>query len=424
MARRPRPRARGRYKSFAGGAPAPPELCKISAVSRALNSSQVVNIEDLRRIAHARIPKAVFDYLDGGAEGEQTLAENCRAFREVTFRPRGAVAVHDCNLKTNVLGYEISFPAMLAPVGYSRLMHPGGEVAASRAAGEAGTGYILSTISGHKLEDVRAASKGPVFYQLYLMGGRQAAEAALDRASKAAFSGLVITVDTPVAGMRERDPRNGMKELTGSSVLAKLPYVGNILSHPGWLTSFLLDGGMPKLENIVIPGHGAMELVDVAAALAESTVTWEDLRWIREFWKGPIVVKGILTGDDARRAIDEGAAAVVVSNHGGRQLDSVSPSLRALPEIIAAVNGRIDVLMDGGVRRGSDIVKALCLGARAVLIGRAYAYGLAAAGHAGVTRALQILRADVERTLRLLGCASVAELDRSYVEIPATWART
>jgi isopentenyl diphosphate isomerase/L-lactate dehydrogenase-like FMN-dependent dehydrogenase len=392
-------------------------------VSRALNSSQVVNIEDLRRIAHARVPKAVFDYLDGGAEAELTLAENIRVFREVTFRPRGAVAVHDCNLKTNVLGYEISFPAMLAPVGYSRLMHPGGEVVASRAAGEAGTGYILSTISGHKLEDVRAASKGPVFYQLYLMGGRKAAEAALDRARKAEFSGLVITVDTPVAGMRERDPRNGMKELTGSSVLAKLPFVGNILSHPGWLTSFLLDGGMPKLENIVIPGQGAMELVDVAAALAESTVTWEDLRWIREFWKGPIVVKGILTGDDARRAIDEGAAAVVVSNHGGRQLDSVSPTLRALPEIVTAVNGRIDVLMDGGVRRGSDIVKALCLGARAVLIGRAYAYGLAAAGHAGVTRALQILRADVERTLRLLGCASVAELNRSYVEIPAAWAR-
>jgi isopentenyl diphosphate isomerase/L-lactate dehydrogenase-like FMN-dependent dehydrogenase len=399
------------------------DVCKISAVSLSLNSSQVVNIEDLRRIAQGRVPKAVFDYLDGGAEGELTLAENCRAFREVTFRPRGAVAVHDCNLRTNVLGYEIAFPAMLAPVGYSRLMHPEGEVAAARAAGEAGTGYILSTISGHKLENVRAASKGPVFYQLYLMGGRKAAEGALDRARQAGFSGLVITVDTPVAGMRERDPRNGMKELTGSSVFAKVPYVGNILSHPGWLISFLLDGGMPKLENIVVPGQGPMELVDVAAALAESTVTWEDLRWIRELWSGPIVVKGLLTGDDARRAIEEGAAAVVVSNHGGRQLDSVSPTLRALPEVVAAVDGRIDVLMDGGVRRGSDIVKALCLGARAVLIGRAYAYGLAAAGHTGVTRALQILRADVERTLRLLGCASVAELNRSYVEVPATWAR-
>jgi isopentenyl diphosphate isomerase/L-lactate dehydrogenase-like FMN-dependent dehydrogenase len=388
-----------------------------------LNSSRVVNIEDLRRIAQRRVPKAVFDYLDGGAEGELTLAENCRAFREVTFRPRGAVAVHDCSLKTTVLGHEIAFPAMLAPVGYSRLMHPAGEVAAAGAAGQAGTGYILSTISAHRMEDVRAASRGPVCYQLYLMGGRPAAEGALERARKAGFSALVITVDTPVAGMRERDPRNGMKELLGSSVFAKFPFLFDFLAHPGWLASFLLDGGMPKLENIVIPGKGPLELVDVSAALAESTVTWEDLRWIREFWTGPIVVKGVLVGDDAKRAIDEGAAAVVVSNHGGRQLDSVSPTLRALPEVVAAVNGQIEVLMDGGVRRGSDIVKALCLGARAVLVGRAYAYGLAAAGPPGVARALEILRSDVERTLRLLGCASVAQLNRSYVEIPATWTR-
>ncbi len=388
-----------------------------------VNSSHVVNIEDLRRIARDRIPRPVFDYLDGGAEAELTLAENCRAFREVTFRPRGAVAVAECNLKTQVLGHEISFPAMLAPVGYSRMMHPEGEVAAARGANYAGTGYILSTISGHKMEDVRAASRGPVFYQLYLLGGREAAEGALDRAKHARFSGLVITVDTPVAGMRERDPRNGMKELLGSSLFAKLPYVPEILSHPGWLISFIRDGGMPKLENIVIPGHGPMDLVDVSAALAKATVTWEDLKWIRQLWTGPIIVKGLLTGDDARRAIDEGAAAVVVSNHGGRQLDCVSPTVRALGEVVAAVNGRIEVLMDGGVRRGSDIVKALCLGARAVLIGRAYAYGLAAGGYPGVVRALEILRADVERTLRLLGCDSVENLKRGLVEVPATWQR-
>jgi L-lactate dehydrogenase (cytochrome) len=383
-----------------------------------LNSSQVVNIEDLRRLAQCRLPRSVFDYLDGGAEAELTLAENCRAFRDVILRPRGAVAVADCSLKTRVLGHELSFPAMLAPVGYSRLMHPGGEVAAARAAGLAGTGYILSTISGHKLEDVKAASQGPVWYQLYLLGGREAAEAALDRARRAGFSALVITVDTAVAGMRERDPRNGMKELLGTSLFAKIPYVPNILAHPRWLASFLLDGGVPKLQNVVLPGQGPMELIDVAAALARAVVTWEDLRWIRQQWPGPIVVKGLLRGDDARRAADEGAAAVVVSNHGGRQLDSVSPSLRALPEVVAAVNGQVEVLMDGGIRRGSDIVKAICLGARAVLIGRAYAYGLAAAGQAGVARAIEILRCDVERTLRLLGCASVADLDRSYLETP------
>jgi L-lactate dehydrogenase (cytochrome) len=225
----------------------------------------------------------------------------------------------------------------------------------------------------------------------------------------------VITIDTAVAGMRERDFRNGVKALLGGPLLAKVPYLPNIAAHPGWLASFLMDGGLPTLYNIVIPGKGPLPLMDVAAALASATVTWNDFTWIRQVWNGPIVVKGVLTGDDARRAVDEGAAALVVSNHGGRQLDCVAASIRALPEVVGAVNGQIDVLMDGGIRRGSDIVKALCLGARAVLIGRAYAYGLAAAGEAGVTRALEILRDDLERTLRLLGCESVSELNPSFV---------
>ncbi len=388
-----------------------------------LRPPRVINIEDLRALAKRRVPKAVFDYLDGGAERELTLQANCRAFQEVTFRPRGAVAIDTCDLKPHILGHELSFPAILAPVGYSRLMHPGGEVAAAKAAGEAGTGYILSTISGHKLEDVRAASNGPVWYQLYLLGGRGAAESAIDRARRSGFSALVITVDTPVAGMRERDLRNGVTELLGSSVLGKLPYLLNIVSHPGWLTAFLLDGGMPRLENIVIPGKGPMPLVDVSAALARAAVTWNDLRWIREAWAGPILVKGILTGEDARRSMDEGAAAVIVSNHGGRQLDGVAASLRTLREVVDTVHGAFPVLMDGGVRRGSDIVKALCCGASAVLVGRAYAYGLAAAGQAGVARALQILRDDVERTLRLLGCSAVNQLDLSYTNIPPSWQR-
>ena len=389
----------------------------------ALNPSRVVNISDLRKMAQQRLPKPVFDYMDGGADAETTLAENCRAFTDILFRPRGAVAMGHCDLKTHVLGQEIAMPLILAPVGYSRLMHPEGEVAAARAAGEAGTGYILSTISGHKLEDVKAASKGPVFYQLYLIGGRGAAEGALDRAKRAGFAGLVITVDTPVAGLRERDPRNGMKELMGSSVFAKMPFLPEIFAHPRWLFGFLRDGGVPKLENVVVPGKGPMEMNDVTAALAESTVTWADLKWIRDVWSGPIIVKGLLTGDDARRAMDVGAAAVVVSNHGGRQLDTVFPTIRALPEVVAAVDGKIEVLMDGGVRRGSDVIKALCLGARAVLIGRAYAFGLGTAGYAGVVRALDILRADIERTIRLLGCPSMAELDRSYLEVPQAWTR-
>ena len=389
-----------------------------------LSSSRVVNISDLRGIAERRVPKVVFDYLDGGADGEVTLRENCRAFESIIFRPRQAVAFSQIDLHTRVLGNDLALPFMLAPVGYSRLMHPGGEVVAARAAGAAGTGYILSTISGHKLENVKAATSGPAWYQLYLVGGREAAEGAIERARNAGFSALVITVDTPVAGMRERDPRNGMRELLSGSLFEKAFFVPQILSRPGWLASFLLDGGVPDLENSVLPGKGPMPLTDVTAALGRSTVTWYDLRWIRESWKGPIVVKGILIADDARRAADEGAAAIVVSNHGARQLDHVSPTIRALPEIAAAVGQQTEVLLDGGIRRGSDIVKAVCLGARAVLIGRAYAYGLAAAGEPGVTRAIEILRSDVERTLRLLGCGSVAELNRSYVEFPSDWERT
>jgi isopentenyl diphosphate isomerase/L-lactate dehydrogenase-like FMN-dependent dehydrogenase len=384
-------------------------------------SPRVVSIADFRAIAERRVPRAVFDYLDGGAEGEVTLRESCRVYEDVTFRPRHAVAFAKCDLRTRVLGFDLALPFLLAPVGYSRLMHPVGEVGAARAAGKAGTAYILSTISGHKLEDVKAASTGPVFHQLYLMGGRAAAEAVIERARVAGMSALVVTIDTAVSGIRERDYRNGMRELVSGSMFEKIPFLPQILSRPGWLVSFLLDGGTPALPNVVVPGKGPMPLIDVAAALAESTVTWGDLKWIRELWRGPIVVKGVLTGDDARRAVDEGAAAISVSNHGGRQLDCVQAPLRALPEVVKAVNGQTEILMDGGVRRGTDIVKALCLGARAVLCGRAYAYGLAAAGEAGVNRAIEILRTDLDRTLRLLGCASVAELNRSYVNAPSSW---
>lgn len=393
----------------------------MSRAARAVASPHVVSIGDFRPLAKQRLPRPVFDYLDGGADGEVTLRENVRVFDDVTFRPRYAVPLSSCDLRTRVLGFDVSFPALLAPVGYSRLMHPDGEAGASRAAGKAGTAYILSTISGHRVEDVKAASSGPVCFQLYLIGGREASEAVIERARVAGCAALVVTIDTPVAGLRERDFRNGMKELMGSSVLAKIPFLPQMLARPGWIAGYLLDGGLSKLPNVVLPGTGPMELVDVGAALARSAVTWEDLKWIRKQWPGLLVIKGLLTGDDARRAVDEGAGAVVVSNHGGRQLDGVSPSLRALPEVVAAVSGRAEVLMDGGIRRGSDIVKAICLGAKAVLCGRAYAYGLAAAGEAGVTRALEILRADVDRTLKLLGVTSIAALDRSYVEVPANW---
>jgi L-lactate dehydrogenase (cytochrome) len=393
----------------------------MNRLSRSLQSPRVLNIEDLRRAAKRRLPRVVFDYIDGGAEDESTLRANSRAFEAVTLRPRCAVATPVCDLQTTVLGTEVTMPLILAPVGSCRLMYPRGEEAAARAAGEAGIICALSTLSGCRLEDVAAASSAPVWYQLYLVGGRDCALASIERAQKAGFSALIVTIDTPVAGFRERDLRNGAKELLGGNLGAMLPFVNQILVRPRWLVAFLADGGLMKFENVVLPGKGPMLYADVTAALEQSVVTWEDLQWIRQAWNRPIVIKGVHTAEDARRAADLGADALVVSNHGGRQLDGVAPTLRVLPEVVSAVGDRIEVLLDGGIRRGSDIVKALCLGARAVMAGRAYAYGLGAAGNAGVARAIEMLRSDLVRTLKLLGCASVANLDRSYVDVPREW---
>jgi isopentenyl diphosphate isomerase/L-lactate dehydrogenase-like FMN-dependent dehydrogenase len=389
--------------------------------ARSVEPPRVINIEDLRRAAKRRLPRVVFDYIDGGAEDERTLRANCYAFEEVTFRPRCAVDTPACDLRVSVFGGSLSMPLILAPVGSSRLMYPRGEEAAAGAAGAAGITYALSTLSGCRLEDVAAASKGPLWYQLYLIGGRDCALSAIERAKVAGFSALVVTIDTPVAGMRERDLRNGVKELLSDNLGSKLPFVSQLLIKPRWLTRFLADGGLMKFQNVVIPGKGPMLYADVAGALEDSVVTWEDLKWIQRAWRGPIVIKGIHTADDARRAVEVGANALVVSNHGGRQLDSVAPTLRVLPDVVSSVGDQIEVLLDGGIRRGSDIVKALCLGARAVMVGRAYAYGLGAAGGAGVARAIEILRADLIRTLKLLGCPSVSELDRSYLDVPVGW---
>ena len=395
----------------------------MNCLSRSVQSPRVLNIGDLRRAARRRLPRVVFDYIDGGAEDESTLRANCRAFEAVTLRPRCAVATPVCDVRTTVLGTLISMPLILAPVGSCRLMFPRGEEAAARAAGEAGVICALSTLSGCRLEDIAAASGGPVWYQLYLVGGRECALGGIERARNAGFSALVVTIDTPVAGFRERDLRNGVKELLGGKLFAMLPFVNQLLVRPRWLAAFFADGGLMKFQNVVIPGKGPMLYADVTAALEQSVVTWDDLKWIREAWNGPIVIKGIHTAEDARRAVDIGANALVVSNHGGRQLDGVAPTLRVLPEVVAAVGDRIEILLDGGIRRGSDIVKALCLGARAVMAGRAYAYGLGAAGDAGVARAIDILRSDLIRTLKLLGCPTIAELNRSYVDVPADWQR-
>ncbi len=300
-----------------------------------------------------------------------------------------------------MLGTTLDVPFILAPVGFCRMFYPRGEVHAARAANAAGTGYVLSTFSGTRLEEVRAGTSGPLWYQLYVPGGRDVAEATIARARAAGYSALVVTIDTHIWG--------------------SIPHAWQFVTRPRWVIDYLADGAPRVFPNVELPGIGAMPCGDVGVLLEETIVTWQDLRWMRDAWKGPVVVKGVHTGDDARHAIDAGADAVVVSNHGGRQLDGVPASLRALPEVVAAVDGRIEVLMDGGVRRGSDIVKAICLGARAVLVGRAYAWALGAAGGPGVDRAIDILRTDAVRTMRLLGCESVGALDRSFVDAPSEW---
>ena len=358
----------------------------------------------------------VFDYVDGGADGEVTLRENVAAFEAVRFHPRGAVRTPDVDLRTTVAGIPLSMPFMLAPVGSSRMLYPRGEEQASAAAGAAGIGYILSTFSGCRLEDVKAAATGPCLLQLYLVGDRDVTRSMLRRAQDAGYAALVVTIDTAIAGLRERDFRNGSRELVTRKFWPMLPYMGQFLARPRWLFRFLQDGGTMNFPNVVLPDTGPMSYADVGASLEKSVVTWEDFGWIRDAWQGPVLVKGVHTADDARRALDVGAAVVRHDDRGGRQLDGVPASLHMLPDVVAAVNGRAEVLMDGGIRRGSDIVKALCLGARAVLIGRAYAYGLAAAGGPGVARAIDILRTDLLRTMKLLGCPAVGELGGWFVE--------
>lgn len=391
----------------------------MSSISR-LNSHDVLNIADLRRLARRRLPRVVFDYIDGGADDEVTLARSTRVYDEVFLRPRSAVVMAACDLRTTVLGTQLALPFLLGPIGSTRMFYPHGESAAAKAAGEAGTAYTLSTLSGSTVEEVRTASRGPLWYQLYLVGGHDVAKKAIARARAAGFTALVVTIDTPVAGNRERDIRDGTRALLTKQPLKVLPFAAQFISRPRWVLDFLSDGGLMSFPNVMLAG-GPMRYADVGTALEQSVVSWADIQWIRKAWDGPIVVKGIHTAADARRAVDEGANALVVSNHGGRQLDGVAPTLRVLPEVVQAVGGQTEILMDGGIRRGSDIVKALCLGADAVLIGRAYAYGVAAAGAPGVARAIEILQGELVRTLRLLGCSSVGHLDRSFVDIPPNW---
>ena len=390
-------------------------------------AARIRTVADARRLARRRVPGPVWDYIEGGAGAETTRQANVDAFAQVQFRPRvGAIGGSPApDLTTRVLGTDVSMPLLLSPVGFTRMMDPAGDVAAARAAGAAGTVVTLSSLSGHTIAEVAEAATGPAWFQLYLLGGRPGAEQLLDRAKKAGYRALLVTVDTPVPGNRERDLRHGLSpplRLDRRTVAKMAP---RVLPHPRWLVDLARDRFRLELVNartLELDGT-PLSTADALFHWIASPARWEDFTWLRAQWDGPIAAKGVLTSDDARRAVDAGVDAVIVSNHGGRQLDSVAPSVAALVEVVAAVGDQVEVLVDGGVRRGADVVKAVALGAKAAMAGRAWAYGLAAAGQPGVAKVLGILRRDIDCTMRLAGAASVAEIDRSLVRVPAEWER-
>jgi isopentenyl diphosphate isomerase/L-lactate dehydrogenase-like FMN-dependent dehydrogenase len=379
----------------------------------------LLTVEDFRSLARRKLPRVAFDFVDGGSQTERTMRLNVAAFEQVVLRPKMATQVGIPDLTTKVLGVELSMPVMLGPCGMARVVNPLGDLAAVRAAGTAGTLFTLTTMSGHSIEEIGEAATGPIWYQVYNVGGRDRIERALERAAKAGFTALVVTIDTQVSAGRLRDARNGVVPLLGPNKFKSLPYVPQLMKNPLWMLRRVSDGLIPRLPNVIRP-DGSPEYL--FKNVRPNSVTWEDLAWIRDRWDGQILVKGVLTGEDARRAVDSGVDGMIVSNHGGRQLDGVDATLRALPEVVAAVNGRCEVLLDGGIRRGNDVIKALSMGAKAVLIGRPWMYALAGAGQSGIERLLQNFRQELVCDLQLMGCASIADLNASSVRVPAAWS--
>jgi L-lactate dehydrogenase (cytochrome) len=375
---------------------------------------QGVAVADLRRIARRRLPRGVFDYIDGGAEDERTLTSNSAAYRRVGFRPRVLRDMSEVDVSTTLLGKPLSFPLVLAPTGFTRIAHSAGELAVARAAARAGIPYALSTLGTCSIEEVAGVGSDRLWFQLYVWKDRGLAAELVKRAAAAGYEALCLTVDTAALGKRERDVRRGftLPPKIGLSTI----FDGII--HPGWTWQFVTSEPI-VFANVagqaVGDGREAVSLAEYFTTQLDSSISWKDIEWLRDQWDGPIVIKGIQTVDDAVIAADVGVEAIAVSNHGGRQLDFAPATLDILPMVAEAVGDRIEIICDGGVRRGSDIVKALALGARAAMAGRAYLYGLAAAGEPGVDHVIGLLASDVKRTMALIGCKAVGEITRDYV---------
>jgi L-lactate dehydrogenase (cytochrome) len=375
-------------------------------------------VADLRAIAKRRLPRGVFDYIDGGAEDELALRLNTEAYRRVTFRPRVLRDVTEVDTSSTLLGKPIPYPLVLAPTGFTRIADPAGELAVARAAQRAGLPYALSTLGTRSIEEVAAVSSGRLWFQVYVWKDRGLVADMVERAAESGYEALCLTVDTAVFGKRERDVRRGF---TLPPKLGLSTLLDGII-HPGWTWQFLTNDPI-VFANVagrsVGQGGETVALARYVASEFDPGLSWSDVEWLRARWNGPLVIKGIQTVDDARIAADEGLDAMAISNHGGRQLDSAPVPLEVLPKVVDAVGDRIEIICDGGVRRGSDIVKALALGATACMAGRAYLYGLGAAGEAGVDHVLDLFAGDMRRTMALLGCRTVKELDREHVDLGA-----
>ena len=401
--------------------PSPKDLAQLLKFRKVIFSprkrrlSRALTIYDLRAIAKKRTPQAPFDYTDGGADTESSLTRARDAYEKLEFQPKILLNVKDVDLSVNMLGKKMSMPLGIAPTGFTRMMQTEGEYAGACAAQDAGIPFTLSTMGTRSIEDVaNAAPNGRNWFQLYMWKDRDRSMALVDRARAAGFDTLVLTVDVPVAGARLRDVRNGMTippSLTVKTILNAIP-------RPAWWINFLTTDPL-KFASLDSWNGTVAELLD---SMFDPTVTYEDLKWIRSQWQGNLVVKGIQNVDDALMSAEAGADAIILSNHGGRQLDRAPVPLHLLPEVVKAVGNKAEIHVDTAIMHGSDVVAALATGAKFTWIGRAYLYGLMAGGKPGVDKTLEIMRTQITRTMKLLGVRTVAELNPDHVRFIARYA--
>jgi len=372
-----------------------------------------LNIDDLRQLARQRLPKAIFDFIDGGAEDEWTLRQNRAQFSRWGLLPRFPVNVAERDATVSLFGERYSAPLVISPTGMVGLARARADLQLARAAHQHRIPFTLSTVATMSIEDVAAGAHGPLWFQLYVLRDRKLTQELMVRAAAARYGALVVSVDCPVAGKRERDPRNGLTVPLRPTLRNLL----DLLRHPDWLLE-VARFGLPRPENLVGSGGGATSGQALTAYMQtqlDPSVSWTDIDWVRSQWQGPLIIKGLASSEDATAALAHGADGIVVSNHGGRQLDGAVPSLEALRRVVDAVGSKLTVFCDSGFRRGTDVIKALALGARAVFLGRATVYGVAAGGQAGAGRALAILRDEIDRTMALIGCRALRELDGSVI---------